>query len=225
MAVSEGREADLKASSFAGRRARRSAAETRAHVVAVAAEMFYADGIHATGVDALAARAGVAPTTLYRLFASKDDLVVAYVEHCSDRYRRVLVEASSTGTARERILSTFSAFAEDTGSGSCRGCPFLMALAEYPDPTNRVHAVAVAHKEWLRQLFHGLVRELATTTPITAPAALADQLALVAEGIYGSVQALGPSGPAAHARTLAACLIDAAAGSNASTVGQRGRAH
>jgi AcrR family transcriptional regulator len=173
--------------------------------------MFYADGIRSTGVDAVAAKAGVAPTTLYRLFASKDDLVAAYVNRCSERYMEVLSTATAptAGTPRERILGVFDAFATEISSGSCRGCPFLMVLAEYPDPHSPAHAAAVAHKTWLRALFHDLVDQLARTTPLQAPAALADRLALIAEGVYGSVQALGPTGPAAHGRALAEVLLDA----------------
>jgi AcrR family transcriptional regulator len=194
-------------------RSRRTSEETREHILAVADELFYSDGVHATGIDALAARAEVAPTTLYRQFASKDELVAAYVERCSERYKAVLGAATSPGAgpARERILAAFDAFAAEIRSGSCRGCPFLMVLAEYPDPESSAHAGAAEHKAWLRALFHELVRELASTTQLRDPEALADQLALVAEGVYGSVQALGPAGPAAHGRATAAALIDGAA--------------
>ncbi len=190
----------------------RSSAQTREHVLAVAGQSFYAAGIHATGIDAIASRAGVAPTTLYRLFASKDDLVAAYVERCSERYQALLAQATAPDgrTPRERILGVFDAFAGDVASGSCRGCPFLMVLAEYPDPQSPAHAGAVAHKTWLRDLFHALVDELASAMPIRDPEALGDRLALLAEGVYGSVQALGPGGPAAHGRSCAEALLDAA---------------
>ena len=190
---------------------RRTSEETREHILTVADELFYSDGIRATGIDKLAARAEVAPTTLYRQFASKDDLVAAYVERCSERYVAVLGAATSgAGTARERILAAFDVFAAEIGSGSSRGCPFLMVLAEYPDPKNPAHAKAAGHKAWLRALFHELVGELASTSELRDPEALADHLALVAEGVYGSVQALGPAGPAAHGRAAAAALIDGA---------------
>jgi AcrR family transcriptional regulator len=68
-------------------RTRRTAAQTREHVLAIANELFYWHGIRATGIDAVAAEAGVAPTTLYRLFASKDDLIAAYVERADRLYR------------------------------------------------------------------------------------------------------------------------------------------
>jgi len=191
---------------------RRTSEDTREHILVVADKLFYSDGIRATGIDMLAARAEVAPTTLYRQFASKDDLVAAYVERCSERYKAVLGAATSPGAgeARERILAAFDAFAVEIRSGSCRGCPFLMVLAEYPDPESPAHAKAAGHKAWLRGLFHELVRELASTARLRDPEVLADQLALVAEGVYGSVQALGPAGPAAHGRAAAAALIDGA---------------
>jgi hypothetical protein len=61
-------------------------------------------------------------------------------------------------------------------------------------------------KAWVRSRFG----ELAAATGAADPELLADQLALVMEGVYGSVQALGVDGPARHARTLAEALLDAA---------------
>lgn len=193
-------------------RTRRRAADSREHVLSVAAELFYWEGIRATGVDTVARSAGVAPTTLYRLFASKDDLVAAYVERCSAAYRERLTAASapSAGTARQRILAVFEAFTDEVLSKSCRGCPFLMVLAEFPDPNSAPHVGAVAHKTWLRALFRDLVRALAKEIPLRQPTKLADRLALIAEGMYASVQALGASAPARQGRACAEILLDAA---------------
>src|SRR3954454_13964814 len=110
-------------------RSKRPAAETREHVLDVAERLFYWNGIRATGVDAVAREAGVAPTTLYRLFASKDELVAAYVDREDRLYREgfdVAVEAGGPG-ARGRILSFFDALAEQVRPDRCRGCPFQMA--------------------------------------------------------------------------------------------------
>lgn len=185
-------------------RARRPSAETREHVLDVAHELFYWRGIHATGVDRVAREAGVGPTTLYRLFASKDDLVTAYVQRNADGYRAFLEDATASGAPRDRILALYDAVVEQVQPGACRGCPFLMALAEYPDPGNPVHQAAVAVKEWTRALLRRLVDELG----VEQPAALADQLSLVLEGIYGSVQALTALGPTTQARGAAAALIE-----------------
>jgi AcrR family transcriptional regulator len=193
------------------RRARRPAAETREHVLDAAEDLFYWQGIHATGVDSIVARAGIAPTTLYRLFGSKDDLVAAYVDRYAAGYRDWIesITANPVLPPGERILALFDALTDVTRPETFRGCPFLMALAEYPDPTSAAHTSAQAVKAWVRAKLHELAVQLPQETAATA-ATRADQLALIVEGLYASTAALGSDGPAAHARALAALLIDSA---------------
>jgi AcrR family transcriptional regulator len=193
-------------------RPRRTAAQTREHVLAVAHELFYWHGIRATGVDAIAAEADVAPTTLYRLFASKDDLIAAYIERADRLYREWMTEATApgVGSPRERILALFDALDEQVQPQRCRGCPFLMALAEFPDPQLPAHAGAVATKAWVHGRLRELTDALAAAEPIGDPGVLADQLAVVVEGVYASAQALGAAGPARRARAIAETLMDAA---------------
>jgi AcrR family transcriptional regulator len=197
----------------AGRRPRRPAADTREHLLGVATELFYWEGIRGTGVDRVAQAAGVGPTTLYRLFASKDELVAAYVERSAAGYRALIdeVTAPAAGSPRERILALFDAIEREVQPERCRGCPFLMALAEFPDPASPVHAAAVEIKAWVRARLRALVEELGGEDP----AALADQLTLVLEGIYASVQALGAGGPARRAHAAAAALMDHAGAARA----------
>ena len=189
----------------------RPAAETREHILDVAERMFYWDGIRATGVDKITREAEVAPTTLYRLFASKDDLVAAYVDRYAAGYRDWIDTLTSAPglDPRDRILAFFDGLADNTGPESFRGCPFLMALAEYPDAESKAHASAQAVKAWVRAKLRGLVGELPGVSP-RAQARVADQLALVVEGIYASTAALGTGGPARHARELATLVLDAA---------------
>ena len=110
------------------------------------------------------------------------------------------------GPPRERILALFDALDEQVQPQRCRGCPFLMALAEFPDPQLPAHAGAVATKAWVR----GQLGELSAALAVSDPDALADQLAVVMEGVYASAQALGAGGPARRARAIAATLIDTA---------------
>ena len=188
----------------------RSSAETREHVLGVAHELFYWRGIRATGVDRVAAAAGVAPTTLYRLFASKDDLVAAYIERAGQLYREWFDAVAATGGAdpRAQILAVFDALGEQVQPQQCRGCPFLMALAEFPDPAHPAHHAAVAMKAWVRDRFGQLTAALANGGRTARPGLLADQLSLVMEGTYASAQALSADGPARHARTVAESLLD-----------------
>jgi hypothetical protein len=85
-----------------------------------------------------------------------------------------------------------------------------MALAEIPDRALPAHQHAVATKAWVR----GRLGELVDAMQVDDPAALADELTLVMEGVYASVQALGADGPARRARALAEALLDGAARAN-----------
>lgn len=190
---------------------RRSSVETREHLLDVAHELFYWKGIRATGVDTIAAQAGVAPTVLYRSFVSKDALVAAYIERAEVRYRAWFDEAvvADGRSAAQRIDALFVALATMTRPEVCRGCPFQMALTEMPDEDHAAHRSAVRLKKWVRMRFRALAKEHADEHPLRtpSPAALADHLTLIFEGVYATVQAQGVSGPAKHARALVRSLL------------------
>jgi AcrR family transcriptional regulator len=183
----------------------RPAAQTREHILTVAHELFYLHGVRASGIDRVAAVAGVAPTTLYRLFRSKDELVAAYVERVDADARAGVARAvAAADSVRSRILATFEQLTEPTRSEPCRGCPLVLALGEFPDPGLPAHAGAVAHKEWVRR--H--LTELAAGLP--DPAAVADRVVLVIEGTNAAGQTLGPDGPVRQGRALVGVILDAA---------------
>jgi AcrR family transcriptional regulator len=186
-------------------RPRRSSDETRDHVLAIAHELFYWQGIRAVGVDRIAAEAEIAPTTLYRLFASKDDLIAAYVERAHEAYREWFATSLDRGgdDPRERILALFDEQNVMLQPDVCRGCPFLMVLTEFPDDSLASHQQAVQLKRWVHDQFVVLAKDLKTSDPEQ----LAVHLTLIFEGAYASVQALGVEGPANHARSLVEALI------------------
>lgn len=188
---------------------RRTAAETREHVLRVARDLFYWEGIRATGVDRVAAAAGVAPTTLYRLFASKDDLVAAYVDREGRLYREWFAAALDAGGAdpRARILALFDALSVQVQPENCRGCPFQMALAELPPPELAAHRGAVETKAWVRARLGEVTAELARSATAGDADELADELAVILEGVYASVASLGAEGPARRARALVERLL------------------
>ena len=197
---------------------RRTAEQTSNNVLDVAGELFYWQGIRSTGVDRVAADAAVAPTQIYRLFRSKDELVAAYVERNDQGYRQWFDAALAVGggSPRERLLALFDALARQVRPEVCRGCPFLLALAEYPAGEHPAHQHAVATKAWVRVRLLDQTRELVahlglddgtTTAAMVDPEQLADDLVLVMEGVYASVQALGADGPARRARTLVEQLL------------------
>ena len=186
-------------------RTRRSADETRAHVLVVAHELFYWQGIRAIGVDRIAAEAEIAPTTLYRLFASKDDLIAAYVKHAHEAYREWFRTALDGGgdDPRERVRALFDEQNAMLQPEICRGCPFQMVLTEFPDEKLASHQQAVRLKQWVHDQFLVLAEDLASDDPDR----LAAHLTLIFEGAYASVQALGIKGPASNARSLVETLL------------------
>lgn len=148
-------------------------------VLAAAEELFYGRGIAAVGVDLLAERAGVTKRTLYNRFGSKDALVAAYLAERGRRWRDQVgaaVEAAADPVAA--VTAPFEAL-RAWGPQGGRGCAFLNALAELPDPAHPAHAVAVAEKRWQRATFV----DLATAAGCAEPEALAASLIVVHEGV------------------------------------------
>ena len=86
--------------------------------------------------------------------------------------------------------------------------PYRLAVGEFPDPAHPAHRAAVAVKAWVRDRFGQLTATLAGDGRAARPELLADQLSLVMEGTYASAQARAADGPARHARTVAASLLD-----------------
>ncbi len=185
----------------------RPAAQTREHVLATAHELFYWHGIRATGIDRVAAEAGVAPTTLYRLFPSKDDLVAAYVERADAGYRVWFEESIEAGGSdpRGRIVALFDALLVQIRPDNFRGCPYLMALSEYPDRRSPVCRNAIGVKEWVLARLTELVADLGG--PREPAEQLAEQLMVVMEGVYATAQGLGEKGPARQAPAIVEALL------------------
>ena len=120
----------------------------RTRILDAASEAFYRQGIAAVGVDAIVADAGVAKSTLYRHFPSKDDLVVAFLRRRDERWRAWLrseVERLSPDPAG-RPLAVFDALGGWFASEAFRGCAFINAAAEIADPTHPARAAVQEHK-------------------------------------------------------------------------------
>ncbi|WP_327400752.1 TetR/AcrR family transcriptional regulator [Streptomyces sp. NBC_01288] len=147
-------------------------------IVAAAEELFYQRGITAVGVDLIAEHSGVTKRTLYNQFGSKDHLVAAYLTGRDQRWRslvRTAVDASDTPA--EAVTAPFEAL-RTWSETNTRGCAFINALAELPDPAHPAHRVAANQKLWLLNLF----KELAAAAGCSHPATLATRLLVLHEG-------------------------------------------
>jgi AcrR family transcriptional regulator len=187
----------------AGKRPYRRAAETREHVLAVAAHLFYGEGIRAVGIDRLAAEAEVTTTTLYRLFGSKDGLVAAYVRRADALWFDWLEDAVAAGG----LAHLFDELDEQARASDYRGCPFRLALAEYPSPESEVNRMVSENKKRTSEHF----RELAVAEGIADPDTTAERLMLILDGICASGAERGPGSPAGAGPPLVRELLQGSA--------------
>ena len=173
----------------------------RRRVLDTALALFYAEGIHTVGIDRIIAEAGVAKATFYHHFPSKDDLVCAYLEEQHALIRSHTVPRGET--AEERVLSIFDAATEITCGPGFRGCAFINAAAEYPDPDHPVRRVVDSFRRWFRELVEGLLAEAGHPDPRgTARALLALRDGMAVAGALDDPAEAGPAVRAAVARLL-----------------------
>ncbi|MFJ4684990.1 TetR/AcrR family transcriptional regulator [Streptomyces sp. NPDC088789] len=149
-------------------------------VLDAASRLFYERGIHAVGVDLIAAEAGVTKKTLYDRFGSKEQIVVEYLAARDERWREYLARRLEgvTGTV-PRVCAVFDASRDWMTEHGAKGCSMVNAHAEISDPAHPAYAVISAQKRWMLALFTDLVGE-----PDTARALmLLHEGALVAHGL------------------------------------------
>lgn len=140
----------------------------RRRLLETATRLFYAEGVHAIGIDRIIAEAKVAKATFYNHFPSKDDLVVAYLDE-QDRLGRAAVAALPRQPPFEMIVAILGRIGTAADAGGYRGCPFLNAAAEYPDRSSPVRRLIERRRAWYRETFERLVTEIGGPQPaITA---------------------------------------------------------
>ena len=156
----------------------------RERLLAACDELFYRDGVHSTGIDAVIEKAGVAKGSLYYNFAGKDELVAAYLRNRHDAWRqRVEAAQAHTDDPDEKILAIFDAIADYVSLPEFRGCPFNNAAAEAPAGEPQQLAIK-DYRDWLRQTF----LELAADTGVADSQALADALTVLYDGALATAE-------------------------------------
>jgi AcrR family transcriptional regulator len=98
-----------------------------------AIELFYQEGIRAIGFDMVVERSGVSKSSLYRTFASKDELIAAFAEEPNRRFWQWWKETVQRfdGAPRAEINALLAGIADQIGSPQFRGCPFINLAIEF----------------------------------------------------------------------------------------------
>lgn len=179
----------------------------RERILAAASDLFYRQGIRAVGVDAIAEVAGTNKMTLYRHFASKDELVAEYLRRLATHSDQLWakLEQQHPGKPRAQLHAWVEAMAEEMAHGDGRGCALTNAAIELPE---RSHPARPVIEDFKKQQRARLSR-LCSTAGLDEPELVADELFLLLEGARVSSQSVGPGGPACSFVRMARELIAA----------------
>lgn len=174
-----------------------------------AADLFYARGVTATGVDLVAAESGVAKTTMYAHFGSKDGLVAAYLRERGSEWRGSLRDevARRSPDPGGRLLALFDVLAERLDAPGFRGCPFINAAAELFDREHPAWEAMTEHRTWMR----GFAIELAEAAGARDATGLAASVLMLHDAamVHGALDRTG--GAAARRACESAATLLAAA--------------
>jgi AcrR family transcriptional regulator len=164
----------------------------RERILAVAGDLFYRHGIRAIGVESIAEAAGTNKMTLYRHFASKDELVAEYLrrlaEKASASWGRLAAE--HPGDPRAQLRGWLENMAAHVDSGDQRGCALANAAVELPEKDHPARRVIETFKTGQRQR----IIDLCAAAELAQPEMLADELFLLLEGARVTAQSIGRDG-------------------------------
>jgi AcrR family transcriptional regulator len=182
-----------------------STSPKRDHLVDTASALFYREGFRAVGIDTLLAEAGVAKMTLYNHFSSKEELIVAVLEARSTQLQQALDKslAEAGRTPARQLAAVFDGLKHFFDSDEFKGCAFIRALSEYPDPQHPIHQTAWAHKRAMNARFLAIAKNAGAKNP----PGVADAISLLVDGAIVAAHATRSSEPANQARTAAMSLL------------------
>lgn len=179
-------------------------ATAREQALDAAEELFYGRGIQTVGMDDIRAASGVSLKRLYQLFPAKELLVEEYLKRRDVRWRQRLAEhVEGYGEPEPRILAVFDWLGRWFAEPDFRGCAWINSYGELGATSPRVVTQVGAHKRAFKEYLGGLVSDAGL------PAALTDQLFLLAEGAMVTAGITRTAEPAEQAAGAARSLIGA----------------
>jgi AcrR family transcriptional regulator len=178
----------------------------RERVLATAYDLFSRHGTRAVGVDRIIEESGVAKMTLYRNFASKDELIIAFLQRREAQWTRGWLQSeveARADTPGGRLLAIFDTFGEWFAKDGFEGCSFINVMLEVTQPGHPVRDAAVEHLATIRAFLAGLAAEAG----VADPDAFARQWHIL---MKGSIVAAGEGDvdAAARARELGELLLE-----------------
>lgn len=183
-------------------------ADVKERILGTASELFYREGTRAVGVDLIVARSGVAKTSLYRHFPTKDDLIEAFLRREDEDFWQHWDRVSEkyAGRPGEELDAQLQWIGDRIARANYRGCPQINIAAEYSDEKHPARKVAVAHKAELRRRLGVIARAM----ELPDPDHFALEMSIIIDGALSSGKALHEEGPARFLKSIAHTLQGAA---------------
>jgi AcrR family transcriptional regulator len=184
---------------------KRETSEARQRILETADRLFYQEGVRAVGIDRIIAEAEVAKMSLYKHFPSKDDLILAVLQHREESvlaFFRSAMERHGK-KAKSPLRAFFAALKEFFESPGFRGCPFQNAAVELADPAHPGSEFVRGHK----QRFSAFLRELVEASMGKAAAKVAPAVVILVEGALVTAVIQGSPDAADVARDAALKLV------------------
>jgi len=182
--------------------------DVREKILETASALFYKQGVRAVGVDLVVKEAGVAKTSLYRHFGTKDDLIAAFLQREDADFwsQWESVSAAHPNDPRGELSAHMEWIGARAGRPGYRGCPQINVAAEFPEEGHPARKVATAHKRELRRRLTVIAAALA----VPAPQELGGQLAVLINGAFVSTQIFNPGEATPLLQRAADALISTA---------------
>lgn len=174
------------------------------HILDVADQLFYGQGLHTIGIDRVIAEAKIAKTSLYRYFPSKDALIRAYLERRNQRFWQLLEAYLATCEPQPmaQLMGLVDFIAQLLEAPECQGCPFSLAASEFADAAHPSQQVTVAHKREMCDR----IATLAKDSHLNQPQTLAAQLTMLIDGGFSQSRYL-EAAPIGHTFKSAAMAL------------------
>jgi AcrR family transcriptional regulator len=157
---------------------------TAEKVLSTASRLFYANGVRAVGIEWIVAESGVAKTSLYRHFQTKDELVAAFLEHEDHEFWQQWNEvvAAAPSNPKTELMSILEWLGKRVSRDGYRGCPQINVAAEFADPAHPARIVRKRHKIAMLDRLRDIVKRIGAAQPDD----ISIQLALLIDGAFTS---------------------------------------
>lgn len=158
--------------------------DTAARILETASRLFYAHGVRAVGVEWIVAESGMAKTSLYRHFKTKDDLVAAFLEREDREFWKQWDESVHAGgnDPMRELMALLDWIGQRVSRKGYRGCPQINVSAEFSNSDHPARKIRARHKAEMFERLRAIVNRIDARHPDDATY----QLALLIDGAFTS---------------------------------------